>query len=416
MARGCASTPPAYNRVRLSPHRGDRKAGFAAFHGALQAFKSTLAASVHATLKEHVFEARARRYGSCLEAALHGNEVDPAVYAMLIREVNAALPLIHRYLRLRARVLRIPDLAYHDLYAPLAPEPAGRYAWDQARELVTSALAPLGPDYVEQLTRALQSRWVDVDPRTGKRSGAFVNDGAYDAHPYMLLNHQDDYHSASTLAHEAGHLMHSTYSQRHQPYPTARYVIFVAEVASTFNEILLHRYLLDRAEDDERRLALLGHYLDNIRGTVFRQTMFAEFELEIHARAERGEALTGEELGAIYFELLQRYHGTADGVLAIDPLYAAEWGFVPHFHYNFYVYQYATSYVAATALARRILSGSTSATIRYLDFLSRGSARPPVELLRDAGVDMTSSEPIQATMTEMSEVMDAMDAILARRG
>lgn len=405
-----------YNRVRISPRRALRLAGFRAFHGCLRSFRATLATTLHATIKEHVFEARVRRFPGTLEAALHSNEVEPAVYHLLVAGVNEALPTLQRYLRLRARLLGVGDLAYHDIYAPLVPEPAGQYGWTQSRALLLDALRPLGDEYCDRLERALSSRWVDVDPRPGKRSGAYVNDGAYDAHPYMLLNHQDDYHSASTLAHEAGHLMHSWSSQIEQPYPTSRYVIFVAEVASTFNEILLLHHMLDRAESDSRRLALLGHHLDNIRGTVFRQTMFAEFEVEIHRRAERGEALTADALDELFLGLLRRYHGAESGVMEIDALYASEWAFVPHFHYNFYVYQYATSFVAALALAERVLQGDADAKRRYLRFLGSGSSKPPVDLLRDAGVDMTTGEPLRATIREMESVIDAMEEIEGRRG
>jgi oligoendopeptidase F len=404
-----------YTRARTLPHREDRLQAFQAFHGVLRAFRGSLGATVYGSTKEHVFSARARGFASTLEAALHPNEVDPAVYHMLVREVNAALPSLHRYLRLRARILGVEPLAYHDLYPPLVPEVKVDYSWERARETVLAALAPLGDEYVDRLRHALTDRWVDVDPRPGKRAGAYVNDGSYGCHPYMLLNHQNDYHSASTLAHESGHLMHSWYSQEVQPLPTSRYVIFVAEVASTFNEGLLLRHLLAATDDAEQRLALLGHHLDNLRGTVFRQTMFAEFELEIHRRVEEGEALTGESLTDLYFDLLRRYHGVEQGVMTIDELYGNEWGFVPHFHYNFYVYQYATSYVAATALLRDVIRRDGAAVERFLEFLRQGSAQPPVDLLRSAGVDMTSPAPIQATIREMEEVMDSIDDILARR-
>lgn len=407
--------PSGYSRHRQTARRDDRVRVFQAFHGQLQAFKGTLAAAVYATVKEHVFEARARQHASCLDGALSVNEVDPQVYRMLVTEVNQALPSLHRYLLLRGRILGLSDLAYHDIYVPLVGELRKDYSWEASRGLVLEAFAPLGPTYVERLRAALTGRWVDVDPRPGKRSGGYVNDSAYGVHPYMLLNHHNDWHSASTLAHEAGHLMHSLLSQASNPFPTARYVIFVAEVASTFNETLLFHHALERSQTDDERLALLGNHLEGLRGTVFRQTMFAEFELAIHEAVERGEALTGDVLNQLYCELVHRYHGVQQGVMQIDPLYHAEWAHVPHFHYNFYVYQYATSFVAATALARRILDGDQDALARYLNFLTRGSSRPPVELLLDAGVDMTSPEPIHATIAEMNDVMDQIEQILERR-
>jgi oligoendopeptidase F len=406
--------PSGYVRTRQHRNREVRQAVFHAFHGQLRAFRGTLAASLYATVKGHVFEARARRYASCLDAALGPNEVDPRVYEMLIHEVNAALPSLHRYLRLRARILGIPGLQYHDIYVPLVEESRADYSWEASRELVLASLAPLGERYVARLRTALSSRWVDVDPRPGKRSGGYVNDGAFRVHPYMLLNHQNDWHSASTLAHEAGHLMHSLYSQESCPYPTARYTIFVAEVASTFNESLLFRHALQRAADDSERLALLGNYLEGLRSTVFRQTMFAEFELKIHELVESGEALTGEVLDQTYALLLDRYHGTDQAVMGINPLYHSEWAHVPHFHYDFYVYQYATSFVAATALARQVSSRDCEATERYLRFLAAGSTKPPVELLKEAGVDMTSPQPIRATIDEMNDTMDEIESLLKR--
>jgi oligoendopeptidase F len=280
---------------------------------------------------------------------------------------------------------------------------------------MSRGLAKLGDEYVKRLGHALEAGWVDVYPATGKRSGAYVNDGAYEVHPYMLLNHQDDYPSATTLAHESGHLMHSSYSQEAQPYPTAGYSIFVAEVASTVNEVLLFKHLVAGAKDDDERLGFLGNFLEGLRTTIFRQTMFAEFELAMHEAVERGEPLTGDSLTELYAGLLRRYHGEEQGVMKIDDLYTVEWAYVPHFHYNFYVYQYATSYVAAIALSEGILEGREGALERYHTFLSSGSTKPPVELLKDAGVDMTSPEPIRAAMRLMNEVLDQIDEILARR-
>ncbi len=401
-----------YSRGRASANREDRIATFDAFYSQLAAFKGSLAAALSATVQEHVFEAQVRNYGSALESSLAQNEVDPAVYHMLISEIGSALPTLHRYLRLRARILGLDELRYHDIYPPLVEEVAQDYTWDKSRQVVIEALAPLGSDYTAGFSQALENGWVDVFPRPGKRSGAYVNDGAYEVHPYMLLNHQDDYSSASTLAHEGGHLMHSWFSEETQPYPTAGYSIFVAEVASTFNEVFLFRQLLDRAGDDRTRLSILGNFLEAMRGTVFRQTMFAEFELAIHRTVERGEPLTGDGLNAMYLELVRRYHGEARGVMKIDEAYAVEWAYVPHFHYDFYVYQYATSYMAAIALAEGVQLDRPGARERFMVFLRSGSMLPPVELLAKAGVDMTSPEPMRAAMRLMNEVMDQIEKIL----
>jgi len=408
--------PSGYSRGRAAQNRDDRIASYDAFYRQLEQFKGSLAATLSASIQEHVFEARARDYESALEASLAGNEVDTAVYHMLIKEINANLSTLQRYFKLRARIMGIDDLRYHDMYPPLVDKVSTDYSWENSKKLVSEALAVLGEDYVSRLGHAMDNGWIDVYPRTGKRSGAYVNDSAFEIHPFMLLNHQDDYLSASTLAHEGGHLMHSWYSQQAQPYPTSDYTIFVAEVGSTVNEVIFFKHLVSRAENDADRLALLGGFLEGLRGTVFRQTMFAEFELAMHEAAERGEPLTGEGLNERYVELLRRYHGEAEGVMKIDDLYAVEWAFVPHFHFNFYVYQYATSYMAAIAVAEGILEDRPGARENYLAFLEAGSTKPPVDLLKEAGVDMTSPEPIRAAIRLMNEVMDQIDEILAREG
>ena len=407
--------PSGFSKTRSSSNRDDRVAVFDAFYAQLEAFENTLAATLYATVKEHVFNARARQYDTALDASLAANEVDPAVYDMLLTEIDRALPSLHRYLRIRARILGLDDLAYHDMYPPLVSTIDVDYSWETSKNLVLEALEPLGPEYGKRFRHALENRWVDVYPRPGKRSGAYVSDSAFDVHPYMLLNHNDDYLSASTLAHEGGHLMHSWYSQESQPYATADYSIFVAEVASTCNENLFFDHLVSNAENDEIRLALLGNYLELLRMTVFRQTMFAEFEKVIHEKAEAGVALTSEVLNEVYLGIVRRYYGHDEGVTRVDEKYKREWFYVPHFHYNFYVYQYATSLVAATALSQQILDGGPEVRQRYMEFLRSGSSRPPVQLLQDAGVDMTSPEPIRATVRVMDRTMDEIETILARR-
>ncbi len=404
--------PTTFTKERAAACREDRRRVFDAFHGTLKSYGSTMAAALYASVKEHVFHARARKYPTCLDAALSANEVDTAVYRMLVHEIRQALPTLYRYLDLRARILGVDDLRYFDIHAPLVQKIETDYSWEATCRLVLDALHPLGDRYVSDLKQAIARRWIDVEPRPGKRSGAYVNDGAYGVHPFMLLNHHSDYNSTSTFAHEAGHLMHSLYSQRTQRYPNAHYVIFVAEVASTLNETLLFHHALETAETNDQRLALLGNQLENLRGTVFRQTMFAEFEWKIHERVDAGEALTQDALNTIYAELVREYHGEASGHLTFDEAYAAEWSYVPHFHYNFYVYQYATSFIASTDLARRILQGNDEARERYLRFLSAGSTKAPVDLLIDAGVDITSPIPFRSTMAEMEEVMDQIESLL----
>lgn len=400
-----------YGQGRSSSVRADRVATYKAFYATLDAHEGSLATALAGTVQEHLFLARARGYDSALQAALAANEVDPAVYDMLIREIDTGLPTLHRYLKLRARLLGVSDLAYHDLYPSLLPGVSTAYDYDTSKRLTLEAVAVLGQDYVDALKHALDHRWVDVFPGPGKRTGAYVTDPFYGIHPYMLLNHTDDYQGLTTLAHEAGHLMHSHFSQTTQPYPTSGYSIFVAEVASTVNEVLLFEHLLKGAPDDKARLALLGQFLEGMRTTVYRQTMFATFERDIHAAAEAGEPLSADKLDAAYLALLRRYHGHDLGVTTIDDAYASEWAFIPHFHYDFYVYQYATSYIAAIALARGILDGEPGAVERYRTFLASGSTKPPVELLAAAGVDMTKPEPMRAAVAYMSDVITRIEAL-----
>lgn len=404
-----------YTRARQSRNRADRIATYKAFYDTLNQYKNTFAATLSGTVNEHVFASKVRNFPSSLDASLAGAEVDPAVYRMLVSEINTALPTLHRYFELRGKMLGLDDLAYHDMYVPMVAGVSQKYDWETSKKLVLTALAPLGQEYVDTFAKTFDTGWIDVYPRPGKRSGAYVSDAAYDVHPYMLLNHQDDYHSMSTFAHEGGHLMHSILSQKNQPFPTSDYVTFVAEVASTVNEVLLFKDLVGKAQSDDEKLALMGEFLEGMRQTVFRQTMFAEFELAIHETIERGEPLTGDGLNKLYLDLLRRYHGHDKGVATIDEIYGAEWAFIPHFHYDFYVYQYATSFIAATAIAENILEKKPGAVDAYLAFLKSGSTKPPVELLRGAGVDMASPEPIKAAMRLMEDVIGQMNAILAKK-
>jgi oligoendopeptidase F len=405
-----------YARGRASANRLDRIGSYAAFYSQLDAFKQTLAAALANTVKMHLVNTRARSYDDTLDASLSPSEIDTAVYNMLVEEVNHALPTLQRYLKLRARMLGISDLGYHDLYPPLVGEVEAEYSWEKTKELVLDSFAPLGQEYVEYVQHALDNRWVDVFPRDGKRSGAYMSGSAYDVHPYMLLNHQDDYRCASTLAHEAGHMMHSAFSSKAQPYPTARYDTFVAEVASVTNEWLFFDHNMKLAGSDREKLAILGHFLEGARTTVFRQTMFAEFERLIHQEVEQGRPLTADRMNEIYLDLLRRYHGHDDGVCTIDERYAVEWAFIPHFHYNYYVYAYATSFIAGTAFSDQILSGTNGGVERYMDnLLSAGSSQAPVQILKSAGVDMTTPAPFRAFVKAMNDIMDQIEEILDRQ-
>ncbi|RMG45059.1 MAG: oligoendopeptidase F family protein [Acidobacteria bacterium] len=404
--------PAGYAAARTSPSRQDRQLAGRLFHERLGRYRTTLALCLAASVKEHVFLARARRYRSALEAALEPAEIDPPVYRLLLEEARRGLPVLHRCLRMRARSLGVEQLEYADLHAPLCDGLELDFGWEAARETVLEALAPLGEDYVGRLAGALSGGWVDVDPRPGKKSGAYVNDGAYGLHPFMLLNHHEDFRSLATLAHESGHLMHSCLSQERNPFPTARYSIFVGEVASLVNEQLLIVHLLRKAKDAAARLALIGHHLEGARATFFRQSMFAEFELGIHEAVERGESLSADRLDRRYLDLLSAYHGTAEGVMAIDPVYAVEWAGVPHFHFGFYVYQYATSFVAASAIARRLAGGDRKTRERYLALLAAGCRRPPLDLLADAGVDLRRPEPYREALEAIAESVAEAEALL----
>jgi oligoendopeptidase F len=316
-------------------------------------------------------------------------------------------------------MLGVEKLRYQDLYAPLVASVDLKFSPDEARGITLAAFAPLGPEYVSTLEKGYESGWTDYLPSTGKRAGAYST-AVYGVHPYQLLNFNGLYEDLSTLAHESGHSMHYHLAFTSQPYATADYSIFVAEVASTLNENLLFHHMLARAKDDATRLALLGNYLDRMRQTLFRQTAFAEFELALHEKAERGETLTGENLSELYLRVARDYYGHDKGVCEVPELIAIEWAYVPHFHRGFYVYQYATSLVAATSLARVIRDegkkGATKARDAYLAMLRAGGSRYPIDLLRSAGVDMKTSAPFQAAMAEMNGIMDEMERILAGAG
>jgi oligoendopeptidase F len=414
--------PAGYAKYRALPDAADRDKVFEAFWGTYHRFRRTLGASLYGHLMSHLFIKNVRRYGSCLEAALDDNAIPTSVYTQLLSDVHRNLPVLHRYLRLRQRMLGVERLRYEDLYVPMVKGMDATYTPEQAMDLTLAALAPLGKDYVETLRRGFASRWIDWMPSTGKRSGAYSEGAAYDVHPYQLLNFNGRYDDVSTLAHESGHSMHYYLSNHHQPYVTSEHAIFVAEVASTLNEQLLYRYAIDRAKDDSARLFLLGQHLESYRQTLFRQALFAEFELKIHQMAEAGQPLTGDTFCSVYLDLLRGYYGHDAGICEVKELYGAEWAFIHHFYYDFYVYQYATSLTASTLLSESILDEaarkgrpSTKARDAYLRLLESGCSKYPVDLLKDAGVDMTTSAPFDAAMREMTATMDRIEAILDRK-
>ncbi len=409
-------TKAGYSLYRASPNREDREAVFQAFWDTFTKFKGTFGTQLYANVKKDMFYARTRGYESSLHSALDSDNIPTEVYMALIENVTGNLDSFHRFLDLKKRMLGVETLKYSDVYAPVVKGIDLKYTFDEAKELVLDAVKPLGSSYGRVVEKAFKERWIDVYPTPGKRAGAYSNGSAYDVHPYILLNYNDQYDDVSTLAHELGHTMHSYYSNKNQPYPTADYSIFVAEVASTFNEALLIDKMLKEIKDDDTRLSLLMNYLEGIRVTVFRQTQFAEFELRIHEKAERGEPLTGDVLNEIYGEILKKYYGHDKGLCHIDDLYTVEWAYVPHFYYNFYVYQYSTSFTASTALAEKVLGKEKGAVGKYIEFISSGGSDYPIELLKKAGVDMTGAEPFNKTMAAMNRTMDEIEAILDKKG
>jgi oligoendopeptidase F len=405
-----------YGELRASANRDDRKAAMSAFFGALGGFGRTFGTTMNSNIQKSLFYARARKYETNLQAALNGPNIPVSVYMRLVEGVNRHLPTFHRYLKLRKRMMGVTDdLHYYDLYAPLVASVNLRYTPEEAQKHVIAAMAPLGADYTGVLQRAFKERWLDWYPTEGKVSGAYSNGGAYDVHPYMLLNYLGQYNDVSTLAHELGHTMHSYYSNKTQPYPTAAYPTFVAEVASTFNEALLIDHMLKQIKDPAMRLALLGNYLEGIKATVFRQTQFAEFELRMHEMGQKGEPITGDALARLYLDITRKYYGHEQKVAIVDDYIAHEWSYIPHFYRDFYVFQYATSFTAAEALSAKVLAGDAAATKRYLAFISAGGSNYPVDLLKTPGVDMTTDEPLDLTIQKMNTVMDEMERLLAQR-
>ncbi len=390
-----------------SQNRSVRKEAFEALFSTYGIYRNTLAATFSANVKQSLFFARARGFKSTREASLFYNRIPLSVYDNLVQTVNDNLSLLHRYIDLRKQLLHMDQLHMYDLYVPMVPDVTMNFPFAKAKETVLKSLAPLGKEYQNTLHQAFQERWIDVYENRGKRGGAY-SWGAYGVHPYVLLNHKDDLNSVFTLAHEMGHALHSYYSDRAQPYQYAGYKLFVAEVASTCNESLLIRYLLSQVKEKDQRLYLINHFLEEFRGTVFRQTMFAEFEQKAHELAAAGEPLTADRLCTIYREFNQTYFGSD---VILDDGIEMEWARIPHFYTPFYVYQYATGFSAAIALSQRILEENGAAD--YLSFLQGGCSKDPIDLLKDAGVDMTTPAPIEHALSLFSSLLDQMEEALS---
>lgn len=405
----------SYSQYRALPLRADRQLVFETYWDNYSKFKASFGEMLYGNVKSDMFYAKARHYESSLEAALYPNNIPLEVYHSLIDNVNKNLPAFHRYLDIKRRMMGLETLKYLDIYAPAVADVNLKFTYNEAIDIALEALKPLGDEYVSVVKKAINERWIDVYPTPGKQSGAYSNGAFYDGHPYILLNHTDLYDDVSTMVHEIGHTMHSYFSNKNQPYPLADYQVFVAEVASTFNEVLLFNYMLNKVDNDDVKLSLLMNWLDSFKGTLFRQTQFAEYELKIHEIAEKGLPLTGDEFSDIYAELVKKYYGHDQGICYIDDYVSMEWAFIPHFYYNFYVYQYSTSFTASISLAEKVMSGDKEALERYLKFISSGGSDYPIELLKKAGVDITNSEPFDKAIASMNKVMDEIEKILNKK-
>lgn len=397
-----------YSTFMKSKDRRVRKEAFQAMYETYGKFKNTFASTLSGNIKTHNFSAKVRNYDSARQAALNRNNIPEKVYDNLVEAVNEKLPLMHRYIKMRKKALQLDELHMYDIYTPLIQDVEMKITYEEAKDYVLKGLEPLGQDYIQIVKEGFENRWIDVVENKGKRSGAYSS-GSYSTNPYILLNWQDSVNDMFTLAHELGHSVHSYYTRKTQPYRYGNYSIFVAEVASTCNEALLNDYMIKNLEDEKQKLYLLDHFLEGFRGTVFRQTMFAEFEHDIHQREQNGEVLTAEHLTNIYYELNKKYYGED---IVHDEEIGLEWARIPHFYYNYYVYQYATGYSAATALANDILAGKDGAVDRYIEFLKAGSSDYPIEVLKKAGVDMTSKQPILDALDVFEEKLNEMENML----
>ncbi|MBB6735071.1 oligoendopeptidase F [Cohnella zeiphila] len=388
-----------------------RRDAFKAMYDTYGKWRNTLAATLNANVTKNLFYANARHYPSALEMSLFGDNIPVSVYDNLIATIHKHLPLMHRYMALRKKLLKVDELHMYDLFAPLVDEFDMEVSYDQAKKTVFESLSPLGDEYRKELQGGFDNGWIDVYENEGKRSGAY-SWGAFGTHPYVLLNHKDNLNSMFTLAHEMGHAMHSFYSDANNEYRDAQYTIFLAEVASTLNEALLMDHLLHKSTDPKEKMYLLTYYADQFRTTVFRQTMFAEFEKIIHRKAEEGEALTPQELCQIYYDLNVKYYGKD---VTVDKDIEMEWARIPHFYTSFYVFKYATGFSAATSFAKQILDEGQPAVDRYLGFLKSGGSDYSINILKKAGVDMSSPEPIEQAMSVFEGLLDEMEKLTQNR-
>ncbi|AKG37637.1 oligoendopeptidase F [Paenibacillus durus] len=400
-------THGSYIKFLESPNREVRKNAFTAVYDTYAKQKNTIAATLSANVNKNVFYSRVRKYPSVLEMSLFGDNISQEVYTNLVDTIHESLPLMHRYMKLRQKLLGVDELHMYDLFAPLVDEYKLDIPFEEAKKITKEGLKPLGEDYLKTLQEGYDNGWIDIYENENKRTGAY-SWGAYGTHPYVLLNHNDNLNSMFTLAHEMGHALHSYYSDNALKYRDAQYTIFLAEVASTTNEALLMHYLLEKSTDKKEKMYLLTYYADQFRTTVFRQTMFAEFEKIVHERAEKGESLTPQDLSAIYYDLNVKYYGKD---MVVDKDIEMEWARIPHFYNSFYVYKYATGFSAATSFSKQILEEGKPAVDRYLGFLKSGGSDYSINILKKAGVDMSSPQPIREAMSVFEDVIGQMEQL-----
>jgi oligoendopeptidase F len=400
----------SYSSYLESDDRILRKNAFEGYCGAYSQYQNTFAATLDGHVKKQIFYSKARRFNSAMEASLFSDAIPKEVYNGLIDTVHQHLPLLHRWVSLKKKLLKLDDLSLFDLFMPMVKPANVEIAYDEAMKMVVEGAKPLGTNYVEALEKAFSERWIDVYYTTGKRGGAYSS-GMYKTVPYILLNHKNNLNSTFTLAHELGHSLHTYFSNSTQPYPTASYPIFLAEVASTTNEMLLHFHLNAQAKTKEMKLYLLDHLFNQFRGTLFRQVQFAEFERDIHAMAERGEPLTAETLSNHYATLNKKYYGPEMNISEVSKF---EWSRIPHFYYNFYVYKYSTSFAAAQYFARKIYDGDTATREKYLELLKSGGSQDPLETLMKAGMDLRDSKPIESAFKVLEDALNEFEALIAK--
>lgn len=399
-----------YSNLIRSENREVRKAAFTNLFSTYNKYRNTFAATLSGNVKKNVFYSRVRKYNSTLESALEGDNVPTEVYDNLINTVHDNLEPLHRYVSLKKKVLKLDEIHMYDLYTPLAQDVKFDIPYSKGLELVRAGVAPLGSEYGEILDKGLTSGWTDVYENKGKQTGAY-SWGVYGAHPFVLLNYHDRYDDVSTVAHEMGHAIHSYYSQKNQPYITSGYTTFCAEVASTTNEVLLLDHMLKTTQDKQKRLFLINQYLELVRATVYRQTMFAEFEKLLYQKAEDGETITADLLDTMWRDLNTKYYGPA---MVVDDEIAVEWARIPHFYWHFYVYQYVTGYSAATTLAEKMLTEGEPAQKRYIEFLKSGGSDYSLNILKEAGVDMSSPKPVEITLNKFSAMLDELEKMISK--